>query len=183
MTDQQVKPDLPGRNDENKQPRREFEALLTRDQAAGLVLMTPERIAQLARDGWIKRQGKQYRLVDVVHGYLRFARDDARRNTKVQAASRVSDARARQIELANAQKEGELILFAEHIETVDKMAGVVRAKLGGISVRVTRDLELRKTIETAINEVLNELSDICIASAGKLGAPGAVTPAEESNDA
>jgi len=61
--------------------------------------------------------------VVVVQGYIRF-RNDADRRAQKSAADRVRDARAREIELRNAVREGRLIAIDEAIAIVEQMAGL-----------------------------------------------------------
>ena len=138
--------------------------LVNTDQAGRLIMKAPERIRQLARAGWITREGTgsdwKYRLLDVVQGYIRFRDDEDRRANKSAAHSRIQDARSREVELKNAQREGRLIELDEAIEAVEEIMGLVRQQLAGLPARVTRDLQLRRTIETAVNDNLERLADI-----------------------
>jgi len=144
---------------------------------AGVVLMRdPERVRQLARAGWFQSEGSRaghkgaaYRLLDIVHGYIRFRDDEGRRGTKTAAASRIAEARSREVELRNAYREGHLIELEEALETVEAIMGVLRLNLSGLPARVTRDLQLRRTIETAINDILDSLADIAAEKSKALG--------------
>lgn len=134
--------------------------IITPAMAGAIIMVSVERVRQLSRDGWIRKTGKGYHLLDVVQGYIRFRDDADRRANKTAAASRVSDARAREIELRNAQREGRLIEIDDALDAVDKLVGTMRVELAGLPARVTRDLQLRRTIETAINDILQRISDI-----------------------
>jgi len=47
--------------------------LITSALAARLLMVSPERVRQLSKEGWIEKQGRdQFLLVDVVQGYIRF---------------------------------------------------------------------------------------------------------------
>ncbi|MBR0920611.1 hypothetical protein ACVIWV_006179 [Bradyrhizobium diazoefficiens] len=135
--------------------------LLTSNLAGRLLMVSAERVRQLAREGWIEKQGKdQFYLVDVVQGYIRFRNDADRRAQKSAADSRVRDARAREIELRNAVREGRLIEIDEAMAIVEQITGLFRAETAGLPARVTRDLQFRKTIETALNDILERVADI-----------------------
>ena len=83
---------------------------ITIDVAAKLLMVTPEWIRRLSKDGWIaKTERGRYRVVDVVQGYIRFLKDEARRATKTASHTRLQDIRARKEELAVAQTERELV--------------------------------------------------------------------------
>ncbi len=135
--------------------------LLTSNLAGRLLMVSAERVRQLAKEGWIEKQGKdQFYLVDVVQGYIRFRNDSDRRAQKSAADSRVRDARAREIELRNALREGRLIETEEALSIVEEMVGIFRAETAGLPARVTRDLQFRRTIETAVNDILERIADL-----------------------
>ncbi|KYK44678.1 hypothetical protein A1D31_36495 [Bradyrhizobium liaoningense] len=124
-------------------------------------MVSAERVRQLSKEGWIEKQGKdQFYLVDVVQGYIRYRNDADRRAQKSAADSRVRDARAREIELRNAVREGRLIEIEEAMAIVEQITGLFRAETAGLPARVTRDLQFRKTIETALNDILERVADI-----------------------
>jgi phage terminase Nu1 subunit (DNA packaging protein) len=141
--------------------------LLNTEQAARLIMKHPERVRQLARAGWIAhtgegRKGEQwhYRLLDVVQGYIRFRDDEDKRTAKSAAQSRITDARSREVELRNAQREGRLIELDEAVAAVEAIMGMLRQQLAGMPARVTRDLELRRTMETALHDILDHTADV-----------------------
>ncbi len=164
---EQKEPDAPA-------PSGDRGPLLTTDMAARLLMRTPQRIRDLAKEGWIVRQGKssdpRYHLLDVVQGYIRFRDDADRRATKTASATRVSDARAREIELRNAIRERKFAETSEVIEFIDKLIGTLRSELSGLAARCTRDLVLRRTIDTAVNDILNRIADLATARADLLEA-------------
>jgi len=80
-----------------------------------------------------------------------FANDSDRRAQKSAADSRVRDARAREIEVRNAVR---LIEIDEAMAIIEEMIGLFRAETAGLPARVTRDLQFRKTIEIAVNDLL-----------------------------
>ncbi|KRQ99268.1 hypothetical protein CP49_11770 [Bradyrhizobium valentinum] len=130
-------------------------------------MISAERVRQLAKEGWIEKAGKdQFYLVDVVQGYIRFRNDSERRATKSASASRVSDARAREVELRIAERERRLVELSEMIALSDQLVGMFRAELSGLPARVTRDLQIRRTIETAINDILDRIADAAVSRAG-----------------
>lgn len=129
------------------------------DQAARLLMVTPERVRQLVREGWIARIDRdRYRLVDVVQGYIRFRNHEDRRANKSGAESRIRDARADEINLRMGVRAGQLIEHAEHVAIIEELCGLVRAELGGLPARLTRDLGERRKTEQAIYELLTRLA-------------------------
>ena len=159
---------------------------------AGQVLMRdPERIRQLAKTGWIAAQGNSrgrsggamFRLLDVVHGYIRFRDDEKMRGTKTAGQSKIAEARSREIELRNAYREGHLIEIEEALETIDALMGLLRVSLSGLPARVTRDLQLRRTIETAINDILDSIADIAAKKSKAMDSRDTSSASVEADDA
>lgn len=149
----------------DKAPKRAPGTMGIRD-AAHLLKMTPERVRQLVKDGWIPRDTKGiYPIVATVHGYIDFLRDEARRSQQNVSANRARDARAREIELRIAQAERELIPMAEAMLVLDEVVAACRYEMQTLAGRVTSDVGLRRKIEEEINASLGRIS-------GKLGERG-----------
>jgi len=148
--------------------------LVNTEEAARVIMKDPERVRQLAKAGWIAQEGtrsdRRYRLLDVVQGYIRFRDDEDRRTSKMAAHSRIQDARSREVELKNAQREGRLIDFEEVLAVLEELMGMLRSQLSGLPARVTRDLQFRRTIETALNDILDAIADVATERAKALGA-------------
>src|SRR5256885_531691 len=101
-------------------------AIISTAVACQLLMLSRQRLDQLAKDGWIARDAPgHWRLLDLVQGYIRFLRDEGRRTSKSAADSRVRDARAAEIELRNAIRQRELITMAESMMAIDTVCGAV----------------------------------------------------------
>jgi hypothetical protein len=130
-----------------------FETKLTTAAAAELLRLSGERVRRLT-DGWIEKdESGAIRLIDAVHGYIRFIKS---RPTRSAAETRVREARAREIELRTAQRAGELCETEEAVAPVDEIFGGLRSELAGLPAMVTRDLSVRRDIEAGINSILNK---------------------------
>ncbi len=161
--------------------------LLNTEQAARLIMKGGERVRQLTKQGWITASGpandKRYRLLDVVQGYIRFRDDEDRRANKTAAHTRITDARSREVELKNAQREGRLIELEEALATVEAMVALFRLEISGLPARVTRDLQFRRTIETALHDILDHIADLAAERAKAMGARRASNPSVQANGA
>lgn len=153
-----------------KKPLDDNGPLISQDAVAHLLMCSREWVLKLTQQGALRKDvsGKYY-LVQVVHDYLRWRDSEDRRVNKSAAQTRVSDARTRDLELRIAEREGRLVEFAEFIEMADMLCGVVRSELSGLAARVTRDLQVRRTIETAVNDILDTLADAATESARMVG--------------
>jgi hypothetical protein len=133
---------------------------ITVEVAAWLLMVTPEWIRRLSKDGWIPKVDRgRYRVVDVVQGYIRFLKDDARRSSKTASLSRLQDIRTRKEELAVAQAERELVPLTEAMTLVDEVAGAVVSRVNAIPARFTRNIEQRALLQREVDDALTEVAD------------------------
>jgi phage terminase Nu1 subunit (DNA packaging protein) len=158
--------------------------LITTAVACQLLMLTRQRLDQLAAEGWIARHSAgRWRTVDLVQGYIRFMRDEGRRQNVKAADSRVRDARARDIEIRNAERLGRLVSVEELDAIIDEVCGAFRSELSGLPARVTRDLQMRRVIETEVHGVLARIAAIADANATRLEASRVADPAIGANNA
>lgn len=128
--------------------------------AAALLMVTPEWIRRLTVQGWIAKVAKdQYRVQDVVQGYIRFLKDAERRSSKSASHSRVQDARAREIELRVAREESRIVDIEDVNAAVGDIVGAFRSELAGLPASCTRDLEQRRVIEKNLNGAIDRCRD------------------------
>jgi hypothetical protein len=182
-----AKKQTPGADQANEGAHHPRGPLINTEEAGKLIMKIPDRVRQLAKAGWIAQEGtpsdRRYRLLDVVQGYIRFRDDEDRRTTKIAAHSRITDARSREVELKNAQREGRLIDLEEVLAVIEEIIGMLRSQLSGLPARVTRDLQFRRTIETAVNDILDSIADLAAERAKALGSRRAASPSVASNGA
>jgi hypothetical protein len=134
-----------------------------------LLMLSRQRIDQLVRDGHIKKHAKgQFSLVEAVQGYIRFLRDETRRQNVSAADSRVRDARAKDIEVRTAQRLGRLVPLELYEEMIDTLCGMVRSEFAGLPAAVTRDLPMRRVIEGDVNARLRRIAERALAEAVRL---------------
>jgi hypothetical protein len=154
-------------------------SLINSETAGRLLMISSERVRQLVKEGWIiKLQKDQYRLVDVVQGYIRFRDSADRRAQRSAAENRVRDARAREIEMRTALRTHELCETEEAIAAMESVVGMVRSEFGGTAARFTRDLTERRRLDNEINACLNRVAARCGTEAKALrsGALPPITP-------
>jgi hypothetical protein len=110
--------------------------------------------------GYIPKPAKDtYPIVGAVQGYIKFLKEEERRTSKVQADSRVRDARAREIELRIAERERDLIPIDDAKAEIAAFVTETRAEIVGLGARVTRDMELRRQIDKECDGILTRLAD------------------------
>jgi phage terminase Nu1 subunit (DNA packaging protein) len=153
-------------------------------QLASLFGITATRVLQLSDEGWFKPVSRnRWDRDDAVRGYLKFLRADERRVSKSAGEYRLRDAKAREVEMRVAERARVLIPYDEAETALDVVVGTVRAELGGIAARVTRDLVLRRDIERAINDALDRTADRLEKARIALKAGDAPLEAEPDDDA
>lgn len=134
--------------------------LITIDVAARLLMISAERVRQLSKMGYIVIPKRGFTtIVSAVQGYIRFLKDEDRKNTKSAAASRAVDARAAEIELRIAEKRRELIPREEAEQALDLVVGEVNKQFTGLPARITRDVRLRREIEARLNEAKGKIAE------------------------
>lgn len=123
---------------------------ITLEQAAKLLMVTPQWVMKLRRDGWIS---SPYTVVGVVQGYIKYLKDEERRTSKTAANSEARDLRAEEIKLRIVEKENALVRHAreEVVAFIDVYLGPLKADLFSIPARVTKDIPLRRKLESEIN--------------------------------
>lgn len=132
------------------------DGLVPTTQVAAVLMVSGERIRQLQNDGYIPRSPVRghVSLVGAVQGYIRFLKDESRASSRVASESRVRDARAREMELRIAEREGRLVDMADVIAFETDVLGSLAAQLSTLSSRVTRDLAIREKIDKELDDIL-----------------------------
>ncbi len=158
--------------------------LITLEVASRLLMIGTERIRQLSKMGYIPIPKRGHTtIVGAVQGYIRFLKEDARKDTRTQADSRVRDARAKEIELRNAVRLRELIPVEDAQAALDLVVGRVREEISGLPARVTRDLVLRRKIEAEVNEAQGRIAESLGTSAAFIETGGELPYSDTDNDA
>lgn len=153
--------------DENKP------GMLTAEQAGQLIMVSGERVRQLSKQGFIQKVGHgKFPLVSVVQGYIKFLRDDEKKNSKVAADAKVREMKAKEIEQRIAERNKELVHIDDVNAVVSDFVATVRAEIVGISARITRDPDDRRRCENVINDILNRISERQSQTARALSADG-----------
>ena len=151
---------------------------------AALLGVTPRWVQELKKLGYIEPVSRgEWSLKGLVQGYIAFLKDDEKRNSKSAAASRVTDARTREIELKIAQRKGQLIDRDEHEALLDLVTGRYLGSLGGIPAQVSRDPTERERIERIIDQERERLADYFDEVADNIAPVVDDDPAIEADDA
>jgi len=133
--------------------------MLTVSQAAALLGRSERWVQGLAKAGYMDRAGRgEYALVSVIRGALAYYEDQLAKGQKAAVATRVSEARTREIELRIQERSRDLIPQEDAQAVVSEMAAMVRSEFQGLAARFTRDLEVRRRLEQEIDATFERLS-------------------------
>lgn len=124
-------------------------------QMAKLLMLTRERLRQLAKEGVIPaaERGK-YPLVQTIQAYIEWLRDESRQTEQSRAGASLASAREREIRLRLSQREAELI-DAEDAEAFHRFSSdLYRAELAGLGKAVSRDPIIAGQIDAALSSAL-----------------------------
>lgn len=149
--------------------------LINTETAAALLMVTTDWVRKLTAQGWIPKIAKdQYRVADVVQGYIKYLKDETRKASKTASASRVQDARAEEIRLRVDEKRGALLEQgqAEAINVIDEFFGGLKSDLMAIPARVTSDIALRRRIEDEIGGAFGKAGKRAVAAADRVKSAG-----------
>lgn len=143
--------------------------VVTFEQAAKVAGYTPGIINHYAKMGLIKQtpDGK-ITLGAAMQGIVTHLRQVRKGKTTLTAANKVAEAKAREIELRVAEREGEVMPTVEIDELFTTIFANLRLRLSSIPARVTRNADTRYLIETEINDALSNLSNSFAQEADRL---------------
>lgn len=125
-------------------------------QMAKLLMLTRERLRQLAKEGVIPAavRGK-YPLVATIQAYLNWLRDDDRRAAQSRPDADLASAREREIRLRLAQREAQLIDATDAEAFHSFSSGLYRRELAGLGASVSRDPILANLIDQQLTAALD----------------------------
>jgi len=125
-------------------------------QMAKLLMLTPERLRQLAKEGAIPvAERGRYPLVQTIQAYLEWLRDDGRRAAQSRPNASLASAREKEIRLRLAQREAQII-DAIDVEAFHSFSSsLYRGQLAGLGGSVSRDPIIAGQIDAALTAALD----------------------------
>lgn len=141
--------------------------MITLEVAGRLLMIGPERIRQLSKAGYIAIPKRGFTtIVSAVQGYIRFLKDEDRKNTQTGATQRAQEARAKEIEQRIAERDRTLIPIEDAALAMDLLVGAVNREFDGQAARITRDMALRRIIEADVHGAKTRIAKALAESAG-----------------
>ncbi len=146
-----------------KADAKEDVQILGSEQTARLLDISGAFLRRMTQEGKIPKRAKgKYGLVEAVHAYIRFLRDENARSTKTAASSRMQDAKTAEIELRLAEKQRTVVPLDDATYAMEFAAAKFRDALMSLPARYTRDMAERRKLEALVNE---ELANVAAAFA------------------
>ena len=138
------------------------EGACTQAKAADELGVSKAWVSALAKSGLLKpAEFGGVRVADVFRAQIEFMRDESRRSSKSQAASRMTDRKVELVEVLIAERTNKLFDEAEERANaiIDTVIGGLRSDLGSVPARVTAHIETRRKIEDEIDNALSKAAD------------------------
>jgi hypothetical protein len=134
------------------------EAQTVNVQQACALLKKSERWVQMrAKEGYIKNVKGKYELISLF-GVIDYYEMLLAKASKSAAASRVTDARTREIELRIDERQRLLIPVEDARGVVAEHAAIARAEMLSLPAKITREMGLRRKIEHEVNQSLSRMA-------------------------
>jgi hypothetical protein len=132
------------------------------ESLAKLLMLSTDRIRQLARAGHIPRAGHgRFNLVAAVQGYVKFLKDDDHRASRSAAADELRRQKASEIERRMAREDRKIIDLDEAVGCLDDICGLMLSTLNSLPAMITRNPSERRRIEDIIYQAQSRLATKC----------------------
>jgi len=127
-------------------------------QASALLMISQDRVRQLARDGVIPKAGRDaYPLAGLVQGYLRFLRDEARRSSRSAAGAALHNARRLEVEQKIADADRRLVDVREARALFEEFAATARETMAALPASITADPILHNIIKARCDDIQQQV--------------------------
>lgn len=128
--------------------------------AAALIGKSETHVLSLVKAGYLKKSGRGlYRPAAVAQAALKFREANDRRSSQTAENARLQAARARRVELMNAQTENKLIAIEDVQISMAEIFGVLVSELHGLPAGASRDLAVRAEIQRVLNATIDRARD------------------------
>lgn len=157
---------------------------LTVQQVATLFGKSDRYFQNLVKDGFIKQERRgEYLLKDVCIGVCEYYDSLLAKSNKAAVANRASETRTKMLEQQMEIKQRNLVPRSDFYAAQDFVVSQHRAEIISLSARVTRDIDMRRKIESAVDDIFNRTAERIERAAHALEAGGPVLEALGENRA
>lgn len=145
-------------------------------EVASVFGRTKQWVLDLVKNGHLERVGRgRYRLGDVGAAVVKHYEASREAGNASAAASRVTDARTREIEQRIAMRERQLIPLDDAITEYDILVAVCRKEFDGLPAAFTRDMADRRRLEQLCDGAKTRIAD-ALGKAGDAARKGRTDP-------
>lgn len=128
-------------------------------EAAELMGISYPLARKIVGEGHVQRSARgRVRLGDWGRGYAAYRDAGDKRSTKSASTSRVSDARATEIEQRIAERNRHLVPTEEATAAIDHIVAACAEAFAALPAMLTRNIEERKRIETQVKRAQGEVA-------------------------
>lgn len=132
------------------------------DALATLLDVTPRRVRQLASEAHIEPLARGLWPVGaVIRAAVTAAGREREGSSERDARAALMRARAREIEIRTAEREGELIPTDEAVAYTQSVVGALISRMNGLPAQITRDARERRKIEAILDEIRSDVAKVC----------------------
>jgi len=158
------------------------EMTVGRGTLAALFNLSENRVHAMTVEGILHHSARgRWKLIDSIHCYVAYLREEQRNKTKGASETRVRDARASEIELRMARIDRDIVPLEEALATIDDVTGDYLQSISSLPARITREQNERHRIEAICDAERSRVADGILqkASALRTGVPFAEADAED----
>lgn len=131
------------------------------DALAALLGVSSRRARQIAAEAGIEAAGRGlWPVGPVVRAAIAAAGRDREGSAERDARAALMRARAREIEIRTAEREGELVPMEEAVAYAQAVVGTLISRMNGLPAQITRDRRERQKIETILDEIRSDVAKV-----------------------
>jgi hypothetical protein len=148
---------------------QEIPELASIDDIGKLVGLSSRRVRQIAESHTITASTRgRFDLRAIVRAVVDDAKSNREADALTLAKARREHARARMGEISAMKAENVVIDLLEHFEVVERISGLILAKLSGLPARVAySDKKARREVEHVVDQIRAELAQIATEEAAR----------------
>ena len=126
--------------------------------------LTAEAVIEQRSDGCYDQTASRLK-------YIKHLRSDARRSPRTQADADHVRVKTEMLQLRLMEKQRKLVRREDANALLDEVCGTVLTHLSGMAARCSRDMVVRRNIDTVVHQIRTELAQACTRMADERGEP------------
>lgn len=130
---------------------------------AEVLLLDPRRVQQLSKEGIFPRKSRgQYDLIECVHGYIRFLRDQTRGRDpeRVAEEKKITIENRKMKEMERGKQEKTLVSSADMERELAKLFTDVKTRIRSIAPKCAQGIAALKSTKKNDREIIADIQEI-----------------------